>query len=368
MKITILHGSNDNYGASRVLVTEVKVLEKLGHEVIVCVPSNGPLQELIANSGARAIVSVEPHLSVLRKARISDFKIFDRPPRAALDADLVVLWTLALVGYLPYFEKRQRACYVSVHEQLQGRLGRVLIWFFLKKSMAPVVACSQSVAAWLRNEGVAEKRIHVAYPVLEMGKLPLQWKQYSRDQPFKIAVVGRVNGRKGHLELVRVMKIFSSETENWELILAGGPFPGQERHLEDLLAEIQGDPRITYVGEIESFDLISKKVDVIASFPTKPEPFGLVPLEAWMNGIPSIGYSDGGAGEVFKILGSASYPRGSGDLRAIYSALDEIRQKMEAGHIPFPRDSVVSSFSLATRTNVVEKAISLSLSTFQLQK
>lgn len=323
MKITIAHGSNDTYGASRVLLQEVDCLLSLGHSVHVLVPNAGPLCEEIAKRGANAQVTVVPQLLVLRRSNMKDALRIPRLPDEMESADIVVVWTLGLAGYIPLLRLARKKFYVSVHELLEDRPARIAFRILLQGSF-PITACSFAAAAWLRSLGVRDDRIAVTYPVLgasQGSNAGAGSKIQGGSELFTVAVYGRVNGSKGHLEVAQAFQQSGMSDPTWRLVLAGAPFPGQEAALDEVMPIVHSDSRITYAGEVSSLQDLHPKVDLVAVFPTKPESFGLVPVEAWACGIRSIGYAEGGAAEVLQLVGGIVIKRTASDVDTIAEAL-----------------------------------------------
>lgn len=328
MKITIVHGSNDTYGASRVLIHEIECLLSLGHSVHLVVPAAGPLNDAIPLLGPGAQISVEPSILVLRRSNLKDALRFPKLPIPLRTADIVVLWTLAVAGYIPLLRTARKRFYVAVHELLGDRKARFFFRGLLKGSF-PVTACSYATSKWLQSIGVQGNRITVTYPVVDLLPNADNWEaSITRDEerPYTVAVIGRVNGHKGHLEVAKAFQDPSMRGEDWRLVLAGAPFPGQEKALEEVLELVQSDCRLTYLGELSSLRQLRGSVDLVAVFPTKAEPFGLVPIEAWSFGIRSIGYGDGGAAEVLPLVGGTSVERAEPATRRIASALSVERE------------------------------------------
>ena len=366
MRIAILHGSNDTYGATRVLIQEISCLIGEGHTVVVIVPHPGPLAQQIAQSGLSATVIVDPRLAVLRRSRLSDLLHPIRLHQEVKEADLVVLWTLALAAYIPLLRLKRKNFYVSVHELLLTRLGNILVRVLIAPGRFPVCACSEATAGWLERNGVARSRLTVTSPVFE--PVVSVMTQAPHD-PLTIAVVGRVNGHKGHLEVARALQMLwplhqpttSSTEPNWRLLLFGAPFPGQEAALDTVLTLIEGDPRIEYRGEAESVAAIAGEIDAVACFPSTPEPFGLVPVEAWRVGVRAIGFADGGAGEVLPVVGGIGVAR-SGEPSADISAAMHLLLNSIRAREPLPQATAVNPlFSQERRllllTKVVERAV-----------
>lgn len=326
---------------------------RLGHTVSVVVPSDGPLGAAVEHEDGIDL-TVDKKLIVLRKSRLRDAFKIPTLPAQALNADFVVVWTLALALYVPILEIRRKKYYVAVHELLDSFTGGLLVRVFLSHSKASVTACSQAVATWLSRNGVAANRVDVVYPILEPPVPTLKLDPSSH----VIGVVGRINGHKGHIEVCKAFQSHLSHRADWRLLLAGGPYPGQEAALEDLLEVVRADDRIQYVGEVTSFTDIAQAVDVVACFPTRPEPFGLVPLEAWRYGKLAVGYADGGAREVLEIVGGIGVPRPTGDASAVIAeAIERALLVAENGNATMSKAAVLPLFSSRQVEDSLARAI-----------
>jgi len=336
MKIAILHGSNDAYGASKVLVQEVECLVSLGHEVLVVVPHSGPLATDLAQFGGAVSVVVDASLVVLRRSKLTDLLHPLTLRQDVARADVVVLWTLALSAYIPVLRVRRRRFYVSVHELLPGRVGGLLVRTLLASGSFPVCACSEASAAWLNGHGVTRGRLTVTWPVFTaVDAIPARLVH----DPLTLAVVGRVNGHKGHLEVAQAFQSSALSGSGWRLLLFGAPYPGQDDALQAVQALVHRDPRIEYRGEAASVAAIADEIDAVACFPSTPEPFGLVPIEAWRVGVRTVGFADGGAGEVLRVVGGLGVRRTDSPDRDITAALVELALSMRtAARLPDPAE------------------------------
>lgn len=353
MKIVIVHGSNDRYGASRVLIHEIKCLLSLGHSVEVLVPQDGPLREELAALGPRVRITLDPTLLVLRRSNLKDILRVPKIPLSVRKADAVILWTLALAGYIPLLRLVRKKFYVAVHELLEDGRARAVFRMLLRGSF-PITACSHATSKWLQSLGIKAGRISVTYPVMDLTDTDdMAVVREVEGRPFTVAVYGRVNGHKGHLEVAKAFQEPSMQEVGWKLVLAGAPYPGQERALEEVLRVAEMDPRITYAGELTSIGELAGSVDLVAVFPTKAEPFGLVPIEAWTFGIRSVGFGDGGAAEVLPLVGGTAIPRQVPAAKCIAAALLAERESLMS-HRALPSvDEVAPVLSAESRVSVL---------------
>lgn len=311
MRIVVAHGSNDLYGASRVLIDDVSILRELAHEVCVLLPEDGPLTPLLEDAGADVEIC---RLAVLRRVAVTRARVPVRLPRQMAGADLVVLWTLALASYLPALRLRGKPVVCSVHEIQPGAAGRALA--ATAQLLADgVMANSHATAKWLRPGSQEHEQI-VAYPPAPLyDPLPLP----ADDRPFQVLVAGRVNGDKGHLEAVEACEMARTAGTEVHLVLLGAPFPGQEEHLRRLLRAIDGLPWAAYRGEVAAIRPHLREAEALLVPSVKPESFGIVALEGWAAGRRVLAAEAGGLAEIADMIGAARFP--PGDVEAMAEAL-----------------------------------------------
>lgn len=313
MRLAFLHGSNDLYGASRVLAQDVELLRAQGHEVAVALPQDGPLTEILRELGAD--VSIE-QLQVLRRVDgAAGMRLPTKLPVVCADADIVVLWTLALAAYLPLLRLRRRRVLCSVHEILPGPAGRLLAAAACTLSHALMVN-SQATGRWLTHN-LRKPSPQLAYPIAPPYE-PLA-RVAGRADVLRLLVMGRVSGHKGHLEAVRAVQAARDAGEKVELMLLGGVFAGQEPHLVELLAAIEGLPWAHFGGEVADPRESLGACDVVLIPSTRPESFGLVALEAWAAGRRVIASDQGALAETAAMVGGLVVS--AGDVTALCQAI-----------------------------------------------
>jgi glycosyltransferase involved in cell wall biosynthesis len=314
-RVSFLHGSNDVYGASRVLVDDVGALRSLGWQVDVVLPEDGPLTALLTAAGARVDIQA---LHVLRRVTKRKTRIPLSLPASAESADLIVLWTLALSSYLPALTAKKKSTICSVHEILPGSLG-TLLGAAAGSLASGIMVNSTATAQWLRRCRGVRTMPAVAYPVAPAYR-PLT--PLAPGGPLRVLVAGRVNGQKGHIEAVSACRLARSAGLDLHLTLLGAPFPGQEAHLDSLLAVIDGASWIEYPGEVSSIRPFLKDAHALLVPSTTPEPFGIVALEAWAAGRLVIAADLGGLSEAVDLVEGLKFaPR---DVRAIAKILLDI--------------------------------------------
>jgi len=285
----------------------------MGHDVAVALPEDGPLTEILEGIGAQ--ISIEPLCVLRRVAGATGARVPVRLPGVCRDADVTVLWTIALTAYLPALRLRRRMVLCSVHEILLGKAGRLLAAWTCALSQALMVN-SEATARWLTRD-LHNFQAHLAYPVAPpYDPLP---RGNSTSAPLQLLLMGRVNGHKGHLEAVRAVQAAREAGAPTEITLLGGSFPGQERHLAELLAAIEVLPWATYGGEVADTRAFVEKCDLVLVPTNRPEPFGIVALEAWAAGRRVIASDQGGLLEATKMVEGITVP--AADIAALSQAI-----------------------------------------------
>jgi len=302
-RVAFIHGSNDLYGASRVLLTDVKILTDEGLEVTVVLPTAGPLNSLLTEAGA--VVAIEP-LCILRK--VGSARQMRLPfvlPTAARSADIVVLWTLASASYLLASRLAGKFTLCSVHEILPGPVGRALRIVTRSLSDALMVN-SHATNQWLNGISRTRATTVLAYPDAP-AYAPLSLRP--QHGAVSLLMAGRVNGHKGHLEAVEACsKARTMGLRDMRLTLMGGCYPGQEQHLESLLLAIADKPWAEYAGEVGDIAFALNDCDALLVPTTRPEPFGIVALEAWAAGRRVIAFDEGGLAEAARMVDGILVP------------------------------------------------------------
>jgi len=304
VRVAVLHGSNDTYGASRVLLEDCTALVQRGHEVEICLPFSGPLSGRLRAAG---ITVTEAPLHVLR---LSDRRSLVHPPTQPPPwqqrPDLTVLWTLALMSYLPVLRAHRYAVLVSVHELIPTRLGGLLARA-TRGTTGLVQVNSTAVAEWLMASGVPASRLSLAYPSAPPHRPSAP---RPKDGTVQVGLLARVNSSKGHLEAVSLVESARRLSGvDIRLTTAGSPFPGQERHLQALHSRLDGVDFARHLGEVSDVRTVLDQTDLLLVWSQKPESFGITALEAWAAGRRCVSNGAGGAAEAAWLVDGVVLPQ-----------------------------------------------------------
>jgi len=324
VNVGFVHGSNDLYGASNVLLHDVAIMRDMGHHVAVQLPYSGPLDQRLRDLGCEVECA---RMSVLRRSDPLDLLRVNplRKLSVLAECDLVVANSLAVTpAVLAFAGYRNRPKVVSsLHEILPGRQGTVVARM-ARSASDGFLTNSEATRRWFIDASRASARVEMAYPVAP----EYRGTRATGSPPdgARLILAGRVSRRKGHLELARACDQLRAEGREISLTLAGAPFrsSSQLRSLQTLMMYIADRPWIDYVGELAPADLLNCMADhdlcVVAA--TEIESFGLVIVDAWASGLPSLAPAIGGMTEAIALVDGASYSPDEADhVGALASAL-----------------------------------------------
>ena len=311
--VLLLHSSAGLYGADVQLLAIVRGLDPARWKAICVLPEPGPLVEPLEAAGAEVVIHP---LAVLRRALVRPAGLVAMA--RAVGRDRRVLGDLArergvtvvhdntsvVLGGGAVARRAGAAHVVHVREIWTGG-GRAerTAWPLMRRRIlrADRVLCiSEAVRAQFRGADTA---------ALLRDGLPRTPRPPDRAtsrealglpaDAFVVALVGRVHPWKGQDVLARAL----AEPELAALgaigLLAGSEVPGsgQMRRLDELTRELGVQDRLVRLGFREDVDTVLGAADAVTVPSTRPEPLGLVALEAAAAGLPVVASAAGGVAE-----------------------------------------------------------------------
>ena len=302
--ILFVHQGYELYGSDRTLLQSVQAAVCRWPEarITVLLPSDGPLRmALLAIVDDVRIAD----LSVLRK---SNFRSLNLPnvggflrnllaARRMIRAyEVTYINTVLILDYMLADSTLRRPCIVHVHE-IPGGLAAAFLSVLLLLSHALVIFNSSATRRsfmlpfWQRREvvwnGVAQ---------------PPEMPSAVSHSKLHLLLIGRFNSWKGQGLLLRAVAQLSPLLRaRLSVRLVGGVF-GDQAHFRDELVRT-----ITALGLSEIVEILPFTpdpypqytwADVIVVPSTKPEPFGLVAIEAMAAGRSVIAANHGGLSEI----------------------------------------------------------------------
>ncbi len=314
--ILFFHQSSEMYGSDKVLLWLVEGLKAKGFEVIVLVPTEGPLLAELRRTGVEThIVEVtklnREILSLIGLMKLP-FKLFASLQEAnrviaGRNIDVVYSNTLAVLGGAIYARISRLPHLWHVHELLKSpnlvRKGYPL----MLRLMADKVVCNSTMTEkWLMDEqpALAIKTLTIWNG---LGPRPLanatasagiRKKLSVQDGQLLVALVGRINRWKGQDLMIEVAtQLFNNGINNVHYAIVGGVAPGQKHLVDALEKRIDASPVRSQIHLMEfTADVwnIWDACDIAVVPSTEPEPFGMVAIEAMASKKPVLVAGHGG--------------------------------------------------------------------------
>lgn len=373
--ILYVHSSDEMYGADRVLLQLVDLLDKQRFRPIVVVPNDVPYQGQLSQALCeREIETVQMKTAVLRRKYFTPYGM------------LVYLWrlivsTLALVSLI----RRESVSLVHsntsavipgalaarlagrphvwhVHEILvrPGALWRFTSWL-LPRLSDRVVAVSGPARDHLcagdrRNEEKAMV-IHNGVDVSAFtqddrpGQAVRQEWGVQPNQPL-VGMIGRVSFRKGQGYFLKTVALVAKSHPGARFALVGGTFPGQEylaNDLEELILQLRLDSSVILSDFRSDVPAVLDAYDVFVLPSTQPDSLPTAVLEAMAAGKPVVANAGGGSIEMVEhqVTGLLVQPDRPEEMAAaINRLLDDPEERQNMGQCG--RERVKTFFSLET--------------------
>lgn len=340
------HSSGRRYGSDRQLAQLVTGLDPTRYRALVVLPEDGPLAAELRAAGVP--VHVRPGLGVLRRGLF-------RPRGLAGIAGRTVADAVAL-GRLV-----RRAGVALVHSNTTVTLGgaaaawavgRPHIWHareiyadfarwwpLYRRVLLTANAVPCLSEATRRQFGGAKQAlvIHEGVPVEALVRRPVHRQQARAalelpSETFVCLVLGRLTTWKGQEVLARALAEPALHDLGAIGLVAGEPWPGEERHveaLERLRDELGLGRRLRLLGWRDDLDVLYGAADVVCVPSTLPEPLGLVALEAAAASQCVVGSDAGGLPEILTD-GETGRLVPPGDARALACVLADLAADPDA--------------------------------------
>lgn len=317
INILFLHSSSEFYGSDKSLYNLVVNLnnnENMINKVYVILPTRGILKTKIENASKNTITINCHNVGVLRRKNFNLVGIIR----------YFIEYIESFIYLLYYIDKNNiNVVYTNTSVVMPGGLAakvlsvkniwhiretldknsfvnRVIIKYitFLSDS---IIANSQST---LDNFLLKPfKNSHVVYNAVEPIKT-VSPKFVFKNKDFVIGMAGRINSWKGQeifIEAASKIKNKLNSQFNIMFLIAGDAYSGDEylvKNLNDKIRMLGMEDEIRLLGQVNEMDGFYNSIDIFVLPSTKPEPFGLVIIEAMSLGIPVVASNMGGPLEI----------------------------------------------------------------------
>jgi glycosyltransferase involved in cell wall biosynthesis len=322
-------------------------LTERGDDVVLLVPEDGPLVELMRGQGISVRVVRFP---VLRKSLMSPLGVLRlfvgllpallrlRALIRRLAPDVIYVNTVTLPHWTAFgraLSGRPVVCHVrELEEQSPTWLNRILLAPLLRADL--VVANSLATQAFLaRHWRSLRSRTTVIYNGFDVEDLPERSPAPGRP---RVAVVGRLSPRKGQDVAIDAFARVVESGHDPELHVIGTSFRGYEWYessLRDQARALGVADRVIFRGYVREVveELATTSISLV---PSRLEPFGNVAVEAQLAACPVVVTSVGGLPEIVDD-GHSGRVVPADDAAALASALgrllDDPAQAEELGRV-----------------------------------
>jgi glycosyltransferase involved in cell wall biosynthesis len=318
MRILLLHSSSDIYGASKIFLQTVQILQNHGHTCYVVVSSEGLLLDKLISVGAQVEII---NLGIIRRKYFSLTGIINRIAKwktasIQLNAlikkhaiELVYSNTSAVLMGTQVALKNKLPHYWHVHEIiLKPAILRKAIQWLMYNRCAKIICVSKAVQEhWTKGNSQLLAKTQVIYNgiarVQPSSKPNFRTVYNIPNNAMVIGMAGRVHFWKGQQYFLQIAKelLAYSPTTPLYFIITGDAFPGYEYLVDDIKAFITDnklEATIFYTGFETEMDTFYSSIDLLVLPSQLPDPLPTVVLEAMQYGIPVAATPQGGALEM----------------------------------------------------------------------
>lgn len=302
-RVVFLHSSNEMYGADKILVEVLRSLpDDVRAQAEVWLPDDLPPtdRQLSDQLNRLGVANKRQSLPVLRRRYLSVRGITPLAMRLwktyrslrRLRPDVVYCTTSAMAICLPLAKfSGVKSTALHLQEIWAPREANVL---GLMARFADTIICISSAARnsiprGLHTRSVLLRNAHRGSnaPLVPLDRL---------SGPLKFLIASRWNSWKGHASLLGAWD--QDESPGQLIILGGPPSVGEGVDVEAIVQDLRHSGSISIVGQVEDISGYIDEVDFLVLPSDKPEPFGLVILEAFARGRPVIASRGGGVLDV----------------------------------------------------------------------
>lgn len=174
-----------------------------------------------------------------------------------------------------------------------------------------------------------DPQVYSSVPAEAVDRLRAEW-QLPANAPVA-GMVGRIGMWKGETQFVEAAEQVSRQVADARFIIVGGVFDEGTHHLaalQKLISDKGLESRVLVVGLRDDVPVIMNLLDVLVHLPTRPEPFGLVAIEAMAASRPVVAVALGGLTEIV-VHGETGFLTPPADVTAAARYIVELLEQPE---------------------------------------
>ena len=307
-KILITHSSNDNYGASKVLISIINIFIENGFDIYLILPNNGPLNnnKTIKKTNLQIInlgVFRKKYFTVLglinRLYYIIKSSIYIRKILKKNKIDLVYNNTSTLISPSVAAKLVGIPSIYHIHEIPNSNLVySKFITLFLNNFSREIICVSKSVYDFWNKRGVENNKLKIIYNGFNFKK---NKPKIIRNDIIVFTCVSRIIPYKGHALLIELFDQICKKNDNIYLQIVGDTLPQYQNYLDKLKLDIRKRgllDKIKFMGFRNDVLSILKNSNFLIHTPISPDPLPTVIFEAIKTNTPVITNNLGGAIEI----------------------------------------------------------------------
>jgi len=308
--ILILHGSNDLYGASKVLLNIVDCLNENGYRVHVILPFTGNLDDKLIH---KVHDLRHYNLGVFRKKYLNFFGLFNRFYKIIKSTiyifnyikknkvDLVysntsVIWSGVLASYVS-----KRKSIVHIHEIPYGsNIYNFISGLFFKYFTDSIIVVSKKVRDhW--GSFINLKKIKVIYNYSQFLDTNNSKKSNKKKSEFTISNISRIVPQKGIEYLIEISKELLKFDKKFRINIVGDNLVGSENYIHFLKMKVEKNnlkKNVFFRGFKNDIKSVILESDLILHTPIKPDSLPTVIIDSLTLNRPVVSTDTGGCSEI----------------------------------------------------------------------
>lgn len=308
--LLFLHSSSELYGSDKSLYNLIRGLDKTQYKIYVLLPQHGPLVDLI-----ESITGVEVTINDFAVLRRKDFNIIGILKYGVhflksvffiknliKDKSIDIVYTNTAVVFVGAFAAKVsgRKSVWHIREIISNKNERRIISFIVNKLSDIIIANSKSTGMAITNDN---SQIRVVYNTIESPTETDNKLKVKKNDEVVVGMAGRINRWKGQKLFVDIAKNVLQSNIKVKFVIAGNAYKDEEFLEDELRKYIMGnnlEGHVKLLGLVEDMNAFYEKIDIFILPSIKPEPFGLVVLEAMSKSIPVVATNHGGPTEIIK--------------------------------------------------------------------
>jgi len=304
-KILFLHGSNDLYGASKVLIEVINLLFEQGYEIHLILPYKGPLDTIFEN---KTIIYYK-NLGVFRKKYFHPMGLLNRFYKIFSsiffinkiirlnNIDIVYTNTSVIIAGGISAKINSINSFFHIHEIPTNRFYLFIIRRIIKVISDKIILVSKAVESHWRFR--SKSKLAVIYNGFDIKDQKVENKNPKNGIVF--SSIGRLIPYKGHLYLLKIAKKLKEKNFNFIFYIIGDTFPGYENYELSLKKFVNNNDlldNVIFTGFRDDASSFLKKSNFFIHTAIQPDPLPTVILESINLDIPVIATNLGGAIEI----------------------------------------------------------------------